>query len=221
MAWLKRRGQKYRLSFRYDGRTYRHSLGSANEKEDGAYLARLEEGIRLLERGRLHPPSPDADLTLYLLPEGKVSARPDIAPASEALTLATLAERFKAAQATTLEANSHYTGGIRLRHVIRSLGANFLVPDLTLAHLQAHVDRRARQRGPWGKPLSPVTIRKEIKTLGAAWAWAVQGKTLSGTYPNTCSGRTRSSSPGTASSSGRSRSSRSGSPAGRAATSRR
>src|SRR5947209_15875056 len=64
MAWLERRGRKYRLSFRYNGQMYRHSLGTADELEAGACLARLEEGIRLLERGRLERPAAGADLAI-------------------------------------------------------------------------------------------------------------------------------------------------------------
>ncbi len=183
MAWLEQRGQKYRLSFRYDGKLYRHSLGTKDEEEAGASLSRLEEGIRLLERGRLEPPAPGADLALYLLSEGKVSARPEIARAPEALTLGMLAERFAAAQATSLEANSLATVQIHLRHLRRSLGDDFSVRDFTLADLQGYVDRRSRQRGRRGKPLSTATIRKEVTTLGAAWAWAVQGGTLEGNFP--------------------------------------
>jgi hypothetical protein len=78
MAWLEQRGQMYRLSFRYDGKLYRHSLRTTDEEEAGACLSRLEEGIRLLERGGLEPPAPGADLALYLLSEGKVSAKPEI-----------------------------------------------------------------------------------------------------------------------------------------------
>ena len=153
MAWLEQRGQKYRLSFRYDGKLYRHSLGTADEEEAGACQSRLEEGIRLLERGRLEPPAPGADLALYLLSEGKVSAKPEIARAPEALTLAMLAERFTAAQATSLEANSLATVQIHLRHLRRLLGDDFSIRDFTLGDLQGYVDRRARQRGRRGKPL--------------------------------------------------------------------
>jgi hypothetical protein len=179
MAWLEQRGQKYRLSFRYDGKLYRHSLGTADEEVAGASLFRLEEGIRLLERGRLEPPAPGADLALYLLSEGKVSAKPEIARAPEALTLAMLAERFAAAQATSLETNSLATVQIHLRHIRRLLGDDFSIRDFTLGDLQGYVDRRSRQRGRRGKPLSAATIRKEVTTFGAAWAWAVQG----GSFP--------------------------------------
>ncbi len=167
---------------RYDGKPCRHCPGTKDEEEAGASLSRLE-GIRLLERGRLEPPAPDADLALYQLSEGKVSAKPEIARSPQALTLAMLAERFAAAQATSLEANSLATVQIHLRHLRRSIGDDSSVRHFTLADLQGYVDRRARQRGRRGKPLSTATIRKEVTTLGAAWAWAVQHGTLEGNFP--------------------------------------
>jgi hypothetical protein len=63
------------------------------------------------------------------------------------------------------------------------LGDDFSVREFTLWQLQDYVDRRVRQRGRRGKPLSTATIRKEVTTLGAAWAWAVQGGKLEGAFP--------------------------------------
>jgi integrase len=57
------------------------------------------------------------------------------------------------------------------------------MPELSMAHLQQHVDRRARMKGQRGR-LSPATIRKEVVTLRTAWNWGVQMGLLTGRYPN-------------------------------------
>lgn len=57
------------------------------------------------------------------------------------------------------------------------------MPDLSLADLQRHVERRAKKNGLRGK-LSPATIRKEIVTLRTAWNWAVPMGFLTGRFPN-------------------------------------
>jgi integrase len=51
-----------------------------------------------------------------------------------------------------------------------------LLAGLNHNHLQSHIDRRR-------KKVAGVTIRKEITTFGAAWAWALRGKLVEGEYP--------------------------------------
>jgi hypothetical protein len=59
----------------------------------------------------------------------------------------------------------------------------FPLPDLSLADLQQHVDRRSKKPGLRGRKLSPATIRKEIVTLRTAWNWGVQTGLLGGRFP--------------------------------------
>lgn len=75
MASLELRGQKYRLVFRYNRRKFQHALKTLDVQEAEACLIRLEENLRLLERGRLQLP-PDADLPTFLLSDGRVATKP-------------------------------------------------------------------------------------------------------------------------------------------------
>ena len=75
MASLERRGKKFRLVFRYAGRKFQHPLRTGSEREATACLERVEENIRLLERGRLELP-PDADLPTFLLSDGRLNGPP-------------------------------------------------------------------------------------------------------------------------------------------------
>lgn len=56
MAWIERRGKKYRICFRYSGRLWRHRLKTDNEGEAEGCRIRLEENLRFVERGRLVAP---------------------------------------------------------------------------------------------------------------------------------------------------------------------
>jgi integrase len=182
MAWLEQRGKTYRLSFRYQGTVYRHSLGTRDKAEAAACLARLEDSLNRLERGWLQP-SAGVDLPIFLLSGGEVAQRPTVTAAPSPLRLGALSARYLETQATSLEKGSLATLGIHLRHLDRTLGAEFAVQGLTLGDLQRHVDRRRKQPGRRG-PVKGYTIRKEINALSAAWDWAVQSNLMSGTYPS-------------------------------------
>src|SRR5690606_16751779 len=52
----------------------------------------------------------------------------------------------------------------------RTLGRGFVAANLTLADLQRHVNERSRKKYR-GKKLSPVTLKKEVASLRAAWNW--------------------------------------------------
>jgi hypothetical protein len=83
-----------------------------------------------------------------------------------------------------MEANSLETVAMHLRHFIATLGENFPLPTLTLTQLQQHVDRRSKKKGIRGRPLSPVTLRKEMPSLRAAWNWAALSGYVAGAFPN-------------------------------------
>src|SRR3954469_13662645 len=78
MASIEQRGGRYRLVFRHGGQKFQHPLKTADRAEADACRTRLEEGIRLLERGRIDPPPPGADLAIYLLSDGKLNGTPQV-----------------------------------------------------------------------------------------------------------------------------------------------
>ena len=50
--------------------------------------------------------------------------------------------------------------------------------------LQSYINRRAAEKGLRGKPISRVTIKKEMTTLRAAWAWAADMNLLDTALPS-------------------------------------
>jgi integrase len=82
-----------------------------------------------------------------------------------------------------MEANSLQTVAMHLNHFERTFGAKFPLQKLTLADLQRHVTERAKKKYR-GKPLSPVTLKKEMASLRAAWNWAASTGLVKGAFPS-------------------------------------
>jgi hypothetical protein len=89
-ASLELRGQRYRIVSRYGGRSFQHPLKTDDPDDAGSCLARLEENLRHLERGRLTLPA-GADLPTFLLSDGKFAQKPSV---PEAFTLQALYDRY-------------------------------------------------------------------------------------------------------------------------------
>jgi hypothetical protein len=77
-ARLERRGDRFRAVFRFRGERFHVNLKAADDREADACLARLEENLRFVERGRLAVP-PGADLGLLLLSDGKLERPVEVA----------------------------------------------------------------------------------------------------------------------------------------------
>src|SRR5436190_22802609 len=109
MAWLERKGTKYRIRFRFGGRKHLVVLKTTKERDANGCLARFEENLRLPERGRLLIPD-DADVGLFLLSDGKLNQRPTDERLAESITLAELFAQYRAGRATVsvLEINLDY-----------------------------------------------------------------------------------------------------------------
>jgi hypothetical protein len=72
MAWLEEHPTSghFKICFRWGGRKLKKTVKSASRKDADAALARFEENMRLLERGRIELP-PGADIGTFLMSDGK------------------------------------------------------------------------------------------------------------------------------------------------------
>src|ERR1017187_2259404 len=91
MASLEFRSNAYRIVFRFRGKKFQCPLKTEDRKEAEGCQARLNENLRLLERGRLVL-SPEAGLPTFLLSDGRVCAKPGLPDAP--LTLEELAKQY-------------------------------------------------------------------------------------------------------------------------------
>jgi integrase len=98
--------------------------------------------------------------------------------------LTQLIERYEASLPKgAIEESTRYTIRIHTGRLKELLGADFPVRALTRDDLQRYINSRAKKKGQRGKPLSPITIRKEITTLSGIWSWAVTAG-LVNPFPN-------------------------------------
>jgi integrase len=181
MASLEQRGRRYRIVFRLGGRKHSAAVKTADRREAEAYLARLEENLRLAERGRLTIPD-GADVGLFLLSDGKLVQRVSVAPV---LTLADLIAGYHATfTAGVKEKNTAKTERIHLAHVERVVGGTTPVSQVTAAALQGYIDARCRAESN-GRPINPVTVKKELATVRYVWNWAFRQQRVGVRFPGT------------------------------------
>jgi integrase len=190
MAFLEKRGRRFRVIFRHAGRRYTHTLKTTDPSIAEGLKGGIEKTLMLLDQKVLKVP-PGLDVLSFVLSNGQVE-QPAAQPAEEAngtppadMTLRELKDRYlEAHSAGAMEKNSLDTVAMHLRHFIKTFGVNFPVQTVTLAKLQEHVNRRAKRKGIRNRPLSPITIRKEVASLRAAWNWAVQTGYVTGSFPH-------------------------------------
>jgi len=183
MAWLEKRGKRYRISLDFNGRHISRALKTGNKREAETILVRLEDNLRLIERGVLQLP-PDADLMSFLISDGKLANRITI---EKPLTIAELFQRYHAEMLEGVkETSTRYTEKIHTAHLQRLIGGSTPVRSVTTEVLQTYVNTRALEKGRREQPVSHQTIRKEVGTFVSIWnRFAVPLGLVSGRAP-TC-----------------------------------
>ena len=189
MASLEKRGQSFRIVFRYEGVKYARALSTRSEKTAQAALARLEDNLHRLELGTLDGPE-GGELAEFLLGDGRL-ARPSATadaptpPASDALTLAALFASFWAKCPENSLEQSTVTGmEIHQRQLEKFFSKDFLLQSLSLTQLQGYVERRSRDQGLHGRKVTATTIKKAIVTLRTVWNWGRQHGLIEKAFPS-------------------------------------
>ncbi len=172
MAALDDRNGNFRVLFRYGGKQFNYSLGRPSPADAEAAKARVEYLLRLLDQRVLTLPAGTSVID-FLRHDG----RPPSAPTPEAKdpTLAEIRDAYLVAMGGgALEASTLSTARVHFRHLAATLGDRFRLAGLTLADVQRHVGRRQA---------AGVTIKKEVDTLRAVWAWAAGMGRLDRPFP--------------------------------------
>jgi integrase len=182
MAALQERNGSFRIIFRYQGKQRSFTIGEVGRDEALAKVGAVDLLLLRLKQGLIALP-PGTSIEDFLLRDGKVPK-----PGQVAVVEPTTFRRFKESYLQThsagvMEPNSLATVTMHLGHFERSLGETFPLQELTLADLQRHVNAR-RKKKYRGKPLSPVTLKKEMASFRAAWNWAALNGLVSGAFPS-------------------------------------
>jgi hypothetical protein len=180
MASLQKKGDSYYCQFMYHGRQHTFTVGTVEESEAENKARQVDYLLMRLKQRLLVLPD-GTDIVTYVQHDGQPpDTGPTLAAAPrQAVTLGHLNDRYLTTHANgTIEANSLDTCKLHLGHFARILGDGFPLGELSLAKMQEYVNHRAKAK------ISPVTIRKEIATLRAAWNWGEPMELTEGKFPN-------------------------------------
>ena len=171
--------KKFQIRFRFGGIAYKRSLKTTDKRDARSALSRVEETLRLIERGRIDMP-PDANPAEFILSDGKRNDKP------KPSAIRTLRDFFRLYEEQmprgTKEESTFYGEQIHVRHLLRHLKGTTVVRSITTRDLQDYI--AARLHETWnGKPIRPATIKKELTTFRLIWNWAVDQGYLSGPAP--------------------------------------
>ena len=95
MAWLEEHPTSghFKICFRFGNRKLKKTIKTTSKREAEGALARFEENLRLLERGRIELP-PGADIGTFLLSDGKLAASPVLVAPPRPLLLKDLCDLY-------------------------------------------------------------------------------------------------------------------------------
>jgi site-specific recombinase XerD len=178
MAWLERRGKRFRLLFRFNDVRYHVNLKASDMKEADACRVRLEENLRLVERCRLAVPA-GADLGLFLISDGKLDQKVEI------VRVMKLSEMFAVYQTTytagAKEAITRKMEDVHMKHLLRLIGDR-QITDVSPAVIQKFVNERSVETHR-GVPVKSVTVKKAVATFRFVWNWSFRQRHVPMKYP--------------------------------------
>ncbi len=169
----------FRILFRFGGKQFHKSLETSDEVKARGMKAAIDEVCHDLKRGRLSLPA-DADFWAFVKSGGRLAQSPSL---PEYITLEKLFTRYEELlPAGHHEDSTKGTYRLHKKHLLRLLGGKRPAQLLTLTDFQDYANRRTRETFQ-GKPISPVTVRKEVSTFRAVWNFGVSHGLLNGTAP--------------------------------------
>lgn len=158
------------------GKRLTYTIGDVSTTEADQWKSRTENLLMRLRQNMLQIPR-GVSVTDFILHDGHPPLDQDLASRNET-TLHELRDGYVETFANgAIEKNTLYTAGIHLDHVETTLGKRLILSGLTLAKLQKHIDRRAKD------DVAPVTIKKEIDTFRSAWNWGLRMRWVDQPFP--------------------------------------
>ncbi len=182
MASLQKKGDSWHCQFLYKKQRRTWVIGAVEEIEAQATKAKVEYLLMRIKQRLIDVPS-GMDIVDFLICDGKPPEQPRPSIPKEA-TFAELRDAYlRTYNNGTIEQNTLDTCKIHLSHFAATLGDSFPMIALTLADLQRHVDRRAKDKNQSGDSISAITIKKEVGTLSGVWLWGTRMDMIAGDFP--------------------------------------
>jgi integrase len=184
MASLQHRNGSFRFIFRHRGKQHFVTIGKVSREEAEAKAAQVQYLLMRLKQRLIDLPA-GVDIVDFVNNDGKSPIPPDgNTIVAKSVTLEAFRDRYIQTHREALEERTINTAELHFKHLVRILGADFPIRDLTLADLQRYVDRRSKEKNAAGKRISPTTTRKDVVTLRTAWNWGTKMGLVAGRYPN-------------------------------------
>jgi len=160
MASIQKKGEGWYCTFSHAGRRHTFALGKVDEAEAQAVAARVDYSLMRLKQGLLSLDD-GAEVVSFVRHGGRPPGAKAAPPPSVTL------QKFRESYLETfgqgaIEANTLDTVKIHLAHLASTLGEKFPMAELSLPHLQRHVDCRR-------KAVAGVTIKKERLMIPEWW----------------------------------------------------
>lgn len=189
MASLHRddKSPNYSIRFRYQGRNINRSLGTRDKRKASGIRSRVEETIRLIERGRIEIPA-NVDPIEFILADGQIPENGPETTTKKAKELKAVGlSKFFAVYREQLpegrkEESTLEGERIHLKHLKRHLGSNRTMQSISKSDLQTYVTKRLKETHNQ-KPIQPDTVKKELVTFRMLWNWGVEEGLLIGPSP--------------------------------------
>ena len=174
-----KRTGRYLILFRFGGQQFQRSLKTTSRREAADARARVDETIRLIERGRLEMPD-DADPATFILSDGKQART---AETRQRRSLSALFEAYEDGRVEhAKEQTTIVTERIHLGHLRKYLPLRTVAQAIGVADVQQYVSRRLKDK--WrGRQIKVDTIKKEIATFRAIWNWGERHGHVTGRAP--------------------------------------
>ena len=178
MASLQQKKSGWYCQFLFEKKRYTFALGPVAREEAEAKASHVEYLLLRLRQGLLEIP-PDVDVVEFVRHDGTPPAKRTVhrAGTRRSGTLGELRDRYLATHEGAHEKSTLYTAGIHFKHLIETLGDDYRLSGLAQADLQKHIDRRS------ARDVSPVTVKKEVHGLRAAWNWGRAAGMVDGDWP--------------------------------------
>ncbi len=177
MAFLRKRGKKYSLSFKWRGKSYIKALDTTSEREAKRIKKDAETQLDRIKRGR----SPAASKLLaegfsivdVLFGSPEVATRLDLQPEDSPLTIGDLYDGFLPHLKTTVGFDQYANSESWIKKIRGFLKDNRRVMTLTKEDLESYRKHRAD-----GDGVGPTSINKELGSLKSAIKWGITTKKL-------------------------------------------
>jgi hypothetical protein len=147
MATLQQRGKSFRILFVWHGKRHAFTIGKVDPSEAVAKVSQVDYLLMRLQQRLLTLPNGCAIETFLqfdgqppvVVANGPSESKPE-------WLLSSFTDRYLETNAQSLELST--VSGIRrhFKHLTRTYGERYPIAELTLADLQRHVDRRAKDR---------------------------------------------------------------------------